>query len=203
MKKLLLITSSRKFLLQVILHLTKAEKSGTSPSVMVMGALGRCGTGACDFAKKVNISDSNIIRWDMEQTKAGGPYPEILKHNVFVNCIYLSKPITPFINTDMLNDAERTLTVITDVSCDATNPHNPIPVYYGATTFDSALLPIKVSAGPALDVIAIDHLPTLLPREASEAFCADLLPYLKELAAGGSKTWKDAENLYVSKCKTL
>ncbi|KAG6372980.1 hypothetical protein JVT61DRAFT_7027 [Boletus reticuloceps] len=34
---------------------------------------------------------------------------------------------------------------------------------------------------PSLSVISIDHLPTLLPREASEQFSADLLPSLLEL----------------------
>jgi saccharopine dehydrogenase (NAD+, L-lysine forming) len=104
----------------------------------------------------------------------------------------------------MLNDTARKLTVISDVSCDATNPHNPIPVYYGATTFDKALISVPVTSGPALDVIAIDHLPTLLPREASEAFCTDLMPYLKMLKDGRqNEVWRDAEDLYVEKCKGL
>lgn len=32
-----------------------------------------------------------------------------------------------------------------------------------------------------MTVISIDHLPTLLPREASEAFSADLMPSLLQL----------------------
>lgn len=32
-----------------------------------------------------------------------------------------------------------------------------------------------------MTVISIDHLPTLLPREASEAFSSDLLPSLLQL----------------------
>jgi len=34
---------------------------------------------------------------------------------------------------------------------------------------------------PTLTVISIDHLPTLLPREASEAFSSDLMPSLLQL----------------------
>lgn len=104
------------------------NKSGKLPSIMVMGAKGRCGTGACDLAEKVGIPSDRIIKWDIEETKRGGPFPEILKHSVFVNCIYLSSKIEPFITMEMIkNDKDRKLSVIADVSCDATNPYNPIP----------------------------------------------------------------------------
>jgi saccharopine dehydrogenase (NAD+, L-lysine forming) len=49
-------------------------------------------------------------------------------------------------------------------------------------------------------VIAIDHLPTLLPREASEQFSADLLPSLLELPKRDtSRVWVDAEKLFQQK----
>lgn len=44
-----------------------------------MGALGRCGTGACDFARKAGIPEENIIKWDINETKGGGPFPQILE----------------------------------------------------------------------------------------------------------------------------
>lgn len=49
------------------------EKSGKVPSVMVMGALGRCGSGACDFATKAGINSENLLKWDLPETskKAG------------------------------------------------------------------------------------------------------------------------------------
>ena len=101
----------------------------------------------------------------------------------------------------MLDGSGRTLSVIADVSCDATNPHNPIPVYFGATTFDHPLIHVPVTTEPRVDVIAIDHLPTLLPREASEAFCADLLPSLLLLKGNRQEhpVWADAEKLFVEK----
>lgn len=34
-----------------------------------MGALGRCGTGACDMLRKLGIPDENITKWDMAETK--------------------------------------------------------------------------------------------------------------------------------------
>jgi saccharopine dehydrogenase (NAD+, L-lysine-forming) len=170
---------------------------------MVMGAKGRCGSGACDFARAAGISNDKLMEWDMEETKAGGPFDEILKHEIFVNCIYLSTPIPPFLTKEMLDHETKKLSVISDVSCDATNPHNPIPVYFGATTFDDPLIKVETKSSP-VDVIAIDHLPTLVPREASDRFAMDLLPTLLQLPnRKESQVWKDAENLYRAKAKTL
>lgn len=184
---------------------------------MIMGALGRCGSGAKDFTLKAGIADQDILKWDMAETAKGGPFEEILENEIFVNCIYLSKPIPPFLTKEML-EKDRKLSVICDVSCDATNPHNPIPVYFGATTFDNPLINIKTSVGYSLhfktlqltrfrqpvDVIAIDHLPTLLPREASDMFAKDLLPSLLALKdRKSSSVWTDAEKLYHEKSATL
>ena len=63
---------------------------------------------------------------------------------------------------------------------------------------------------PALTVISIDHLPTLLPRESSEGFSTDLLPSLLQLPLvlgkdttkmdtleeGKGAVWQRAEKLF-------
>ena len=49
-------------------------------------------------------------------------------------------------------------------------------------------------------MVSIDHLPTLLPREASEQFSANLLPSLLELPnRQNARVWVEAENLYRAK----
>jgi len=48
-----------------------------------------------------------------------------------------------------------------------------------------------------LSVISIDHLPTLLPREASEQFSEDLLSSL--LGFPGTREWTEAEALFEKK----
>ena len=51
-----------------------------------------------------------------------------------------------------------------------------------------------------MEVISIDHLPTLLPREASEQFSADLLPSLLEFPdREHARVWADAKRLFVEK----
>ena len=53
------------------------------------------------------------------------------------------------------------------------------------------------SPSKPLKVIAIDHLPSLLPRESSEAFCRDLLPYL--IGLKHRHVWGNAEKLFKAK----
>jgi len=49
-------------------------------------------------------------------------------------------------------------------------------------------------------VISIDHLPTLLPREASEQFSSDLLPSLRQLPKRETaRVWVEAEKIFKGK----
>ncbi|CAG8464291.1 1735_t:CDS:2 [Racocetra persica] len=176
---------------------------GYTPRIMVVGALGRCGKGAAEFARKVDIPEENIIKWDLEETKKGGPFPEILEADIFVNCIYLSQKIPPFLTKEML-DSPRKLSVIVDVSCDNTNPNNPIPVYTGNTSFGNPTIAVETKNTHPLDVISIDHLPTLLPRESSEQFTTDLLPTLLELTnRDTAKVWVDVEKIFRQKASLI
>lgn len=85
-----------------------------------------------------------------------------------------------------LDMPNRKLSVVYDVSADTTNPNNPIPIYTIATIFDKPTVPVEVKGEPVLSVISIDHLPSPLPREVSEAFSNDLLPHLLQL-----KNWRE------------
>lgn len=40
---------------------------------------------------------------------------------------------------------------------------------------------VQFDDGTSLDVISIDHLPTVIPKESSMEFSSALLPYLHEL----------------------
>jgi len=180
------------------------SNAGRKPRVLVIGALGRCGRGAVDLCKQAGIPDENILKWDMAETAKGGPFEEIVESDIFVNCIYLSEEIPPFINDNSLSSEKRKLSVVCDVSCDTTNPHNPIPIYKENSTFDRPTLPVPGYDNPPLCVISIDHLPSLLPREASEAFSEALLPSLLQLKdRKQSRVWQQAEKLFGEKVLTL
>ncbi|GAA5940848.1 hypothetical protein JCM1841_003445 [Sporobolomyces salmonicolor] len=198
------------------------EKLGRKPRALVIGALGRCGRGAVDFFKAAGLDDDDIVKWDMAETAKGGPFTEILDVDIFVNCIYLTSKIPSFVDRASIDaaGAERKLRVVVDVSCDTTNPNNPIPIYSINTTFDKPTVDVDgLKAGPPLTVVSIDHLPTLLPRESSEAFSNDLLPSLltlpqavadrasrqgqaiaaSEAGSGPERVWREAEALFWTK----
>lgn len=126
--------------------------------------------------------------------------------DIFVNCIYLSKPGPMFVTfKDVENVPDRQLSVIADVSCDTTNPHNPIPIYSINTTFAHPVVNVEVPEGTKpLSVISIDHLPTMLPRESSESFSSALLESLLALKdRKNARVWTDAEKLFHEKLATL
>ena len=43
-----------------------------------------------------------LSRWDMAETKPGGPFKQILDHDIFVNDIYLSSSIPPFLTKELI-----------------------------------------------------------------------------------------------------
>lgn len=51
-----------------------AKKAGRLPRVIVIGALGRCGSGAVAALRKAGLPEENILKWDMAETAKGGPF---------------------------------------------------------------------------------------------------------------------------------
>lgn len=167
------------------------------PSVLVIGALGRVGTGAADLCTALGVP---VIRWDMAETAYGGPFPEILTHEVFLNCI-LARPGTPvFVPAEAVNPNRR-LTVIGDIACDPTSDFSPVRVYDRATDWAQPVL--RVAGHPPLDVMAIDNLPSLLPAESSADFAAQLLPVLETLDRIDDGAWGRARALYETHVKDI
>ncbi|NND93023.1 MAG: saccharopine dehydrogenase [Granulosicoccus sp.] len=168
---------------------------GALPSALVIGALGRCGRGACEL---LQACDLQVTQWDMNETAAGGPFDEVLTHHLLINCVFVGAPNPPFTTHNHLLCDQRTLSVIADVSCDPTGQFNPLPIYHSCTTMDHPVARLLESAGkaPALDLIAIDHLPSLLPRESSEDFANQLLPHLLTLNQLDTGIWRRAESVF-------
>jgi len=167
------------------------------PKAIVIGALGRVGTGAADLLEAMGCA---VTKWDMAETASGGPFPEILAHDLFLNCIF-ARPGTPvFVPQDALT-ADRELTAIGDVACDPDSDYNPVPVYDRATTWDAPAL--RVAESPVLDVMAIDNLPSMLPVESSDDYAAQLLETLLKLDDLGDGVWTRAEADFIQHSKDL
>lgn len=160
------------------------------PTAIVIGALGRVGTGAADLCEAMGIS---VTKWDMAETASGGPFPQILDHDLFLNCIF-ARPGTPVFVPQEALGAVRKLTAIGDVACDPDSDYNPVPVYDRATTWDAPAL--RVAEAPVLDVMAIDNLPSMLPAESSEDYADQLLANLLTLPDLDAGVWGRAKAVF-------
>ncbi|MGA0540350.1 saccharopine dehydrogenase [Neotabrizicola sp. VNH66] len=157
------------------------------PRALIIGAKGRVGTGAADLCAELGVQTT---LWDMEETAHGGPFPEVLAHGIFLNCI-LARPGCPvFVPREALTQVRR-LSVIGDIACDPTSDFSPIKIYDRTTDWENPAL--RVAEFPLLDVTAIDNLPSLLPVESSQDYAAQLLPTLLQLTDIDAGVWARAK----------
>ncbi|WP_300060264.1 saccharopine dehydrogenase [uncultured Roseobacter sp.] len=153
------------------------------PNALIIGALGRVGTGAADLCTAMGVATT---KWDMTETASGGPFPEVLAHDLFFNCI-LARPGTPVFVPADATTRPRQLSVISDIACDPDSDFSPIKLYDHTTSWDAPAL--RVHDSPPLDVTAIDNLPSMLPLESSEDYAEQLLPSLMQLKAADAPVW--------------
>lgn len=117
-------------------------------------------------------------------------YPYLQYLNILVNCIYWDTPYPRLIDLEQIKahyEGEPSLRVVGDITCDidgaiqfnsaATKSSDPVYVYD----------PVKGTkkmgfSGEGVALMAVDNLPTELPREASEAFGDALKPFAPAMA---------------------
>ncbi len=170
---------------------------GRGVHALVTGHRGRSGTGAGDALRLGGLQPTG---WDRRET-GRLDRQDLLDHDLLVNCVLTTVPTAPFFAASDLERARR-LRLVSDVTCDVTSETNLLPVNTAITTWDAPVRhfePVRRDVYP-LDVIAIDNLPSLLPREASEGFSADLTPHLLGLAdpAGPSYPWRAAREAFAA-----
>ena len=152
---------------------------GEPPRVLVIGAYGRSGRGARAALETAGLTATG---WDVAQTRQLDR-PALLAHDILVNTVLVTSRVPPFLRPQDLDDPARRLSLVSDVACDVASEFNPLPVYDEVTSWDEPVRRVHGGAAP-LDIIAIDNLPSLLPREASLDFSAQLAPLLLELDDG-------------------
>jgi saccharopine dehydrogenase (NAD+, L-lysine-forming) len=148
-------------------------------TALVIGALGRSGRGARVALQVAGIAPTC---WDLAQTR-DLDRRALLDHDVLVNCVLATTPVPPFVREADLDDPARRLRTLSDVTCDVGSPLNVLPVYDRTTEWDEPVR--RLHKEPPLDLIAIDNLPSLLPKESSTGFSGALLPLLQDFGTGG------------------
>ncbi len=159
-------------------------RSAAPPRVLIIGAFGRCGRGAQAALAAAGITPTCWgleHTWQLDRTA-------LLEHDVLVNAVLITTPVPPFLTPADLDDPARRLRLVSDITCDVTSECNMLPIYDRTTSWSEPAR--RLCEGPRpLDIIAIDNLPSLLPREASIAFSADLLPLLASLGSS-ALSWR-------------
>lgn len=159
-------------------------KLSNPPRVLVIGALGRCGRGAREALELAGIEPT---LWDLAET-ANLDRDALLDHDILINAVLANEPGEPFVAPEHLK-ADHRLKLIVDVTCDVGGPAHLLPVYDRLTSWEE---PVRAVAD-GLDVIAIDNLPTLLPREASDDFSSQLSAHLPQLPGG---EWENSRRAF-------
>ena len=112
--------------------------------------------------------------------------PYLKKMNMLVNCIYWDTPYPRLVTLDDIKahyESHKTLMVVGDITCDIDgaiqfntgSTLSPDPVYVYDIHTGEKIMGFE-GEGPV--VMAVDNLPTELPREASEAFGEALIPFV-------------------------
>jgi len=131
------------------------------PTIAIIGN-GRCAKGCIKLLEILNLKYTVYTR-EMSKTN-------LINSTIILNCIQSNEMIPPFITHDTLKNFTK-LKVIVDISCDYNNINNPLPIYNECSTFENPIIKIN----DTVDLISIDNLPSLLPRESSKEFSKNLL----------------------------
>ncbi len=117
--------------------------------------------------------------------------PYLNKMHMLVNCIYWDTPYPRLVTLEDIKthyESEKTLMVVGDITCDIDGAIqfntgatlSPDPVYIHDIKTGEKIMGFE-GDGPL--VMAVDNLPTELPREASEAFGEALIPFVYAMGA--------------------
>lgn len=162
-------------------------------SVLVVAPNGNVGRGVRSVLQKRNLKFGVWGRAETALATRDRTMREKLltDYDIMFHCISLDNipenTVTPVLLTEsdlLAHPADsRRLAVIADIASYPTHPKNPLPIYHHTTELNDPALQVH-----GLDIMSIDHLPTLLPLACSVALSKDLFPLLCQLAFVGDRT---------------
>jgi saccharopine dehydrogenase (NAD+, L-lysine-forming) len=114
---------------------------------------------------------------------------DLKTYDIVFNCIFLSEDFQE-IWIDYIDDIDRPFLLV-DISCDYTKSNHPFPIYNEGSSWSKPVLRISDN----VDIIAIDNLPSLLPKDSSDEFSKILLDLILE-EKDCQKIWKGAADVF-------
>jgi saccharopine dehydrogenase (NAD+, L-lysine-forming) len=148
------------------------------PRILVIGHRGKSGSGVTHLLDELGLGYDRSLKITREKI---GRRELLHGYDIVFNCIKLTKDTPIFLSKDMI-DARTRIKLIGDVSCEATHPGNPIPIYSAPTDFEKPVF----RTPDGIDIMAIDNITAMLPVECSQILSEQIFPYLCYfLLAGG------------------
>ena len=142
---------------------------------VVIGAKGRSGTGATEALK---LAGFEVTEWDIDETRDLDK-AALMAHDLLVNCVLMTGPGLQLMSPEDISNPLNFIQMISDVSCDPFSDFNPLPIYDAPTEWRAPFIPLGQNGiREQLELTAIDNLPSLLPREASEDFSSQMVKAL-------------------------
>ena len=153
--------------------------------IAIVGVNGRCGSGVKYILDLHKIPYTTFSKTDDMAT--------LKNFSLIYNCISLEETYNK-VWFDKSSHITHHITIV-DISCDYTKPNNPIAIYNQATTWAKPVY----KHNDLIDIIAIDNLPSLLPKESSDMFSSTCKDLILEY---GSEIWQSCLEKYILAGKT-
>lgn len=154
--------------------------------VAIIGVNGKSGMCVFNILDYLGIKCSKYNRNDSKVN--------LERFDIIYNCIKLDVHLNE-VWLDNTIDYIKQLTIV-DISCDYTRNNNPIKIYNKSTTWEEPIL----SYNKYVDIIAIDNLPSLLPKDSSNEFSDNCT---KLLLCYNNKLWESNKKLYYNIIKSI
>jgi saccharopine dehydrogenase (NAD+, L-lysine-forming) len=147
---------------------------------------GKCGQGVASVLNMFGIAMDWFGREDNKSI--------LNTYDIVYNCINLSVASNEIWFSDT-TDFSKKITIV-DISCDCTKSNNPIAIYNTETSWETPVF----SYNEFVDIIAIDNLPTLLPKESSNYFSNKFVELLINMEY---ETWKKNEQIFYQQISSV
>jgi saccharopine dehydrogenase (NAD+, L-lysine-forming) len=132
-------------------------------NICIIGHNGNSGKGVIDILSKLNIKYTIINRNFNKES--------LTNYDIFYNCILLNEQ--NILLYDEYSNFTKYITIV-DISCDYSKKNNPIKLYNKQTTWENPVYEYN----NIVDIIAINNLPSLLPKDSSDYFSSKLVDIL-------------------------
>ncbi|GGE93711.1 hypothetical protein H1W37_18960 [Stappia taiwanensis] len=178
----------------VLRESAEREIAHTRPlKIAVISPSGACGKGACALLSALGLEWTAIGHRDLGIRVSDD---DLFDFDLLINCMAVDEA-TPAILSPPTDARPVRLAVVADIGCE-TNDNNPIRLRDGLSSLDAPFLLKDMGGGRVCDILAVDHLPALTPRESSEEVSRQLFPLLSNYISGSDLDipWVRARELF-------